>query len=505
MMRRFGRCLAVAMGVLPGVFVDGLSVRAGDRTRSNVLFIAIDDLNDWTGVLAGHPQAKTPNLDRLARQSVLFTNAHTAAPACNPSRAALMTGIPPYRSGVYHNAQPWRPAMPDALTLPQWFRRHGYWAAGSGKIYHGAFPDPASWDTYVPSQQRNQFPNPRPPRRNLNGLKRGHFDWGPIPDIDDLEMGDAKTADWICEQLGREHDRPFFLACGFFRPHLPWYVPESYFEQFPREQVRLPEVRDDDLEDIPAAGIRMARPQGDHAAVVAAKQWHAAVQGYLASIAFVDRQLGRVLDALEKSPHADSTIVILWTDHGWHLGEKQHWRKFTLWEEATRVPLMIRVPPGVSDALPEGSRNGQRCSRPVSLMDIYPTLVDLCGLPEKQGLVGQSLRPLLADPKARWERPAITTYGRGNHAVRSQDWRYIRYADGSEELYDHRRDPQEWTNLAGDARYAAIKAELARWLPQENAPDAPGRKAKGRGRRGKKAKKSGRRGSAASPSPDKRR
>ncbi len=457
--------------------------RASEPRKPNVLFIAVDDLNDWIGSLKGHPQAHTPNLDRLARSSMLFTNAHCAAPACNPSRAALMTGIPPYRSGVYHNTQPWRPALPDAVTIPQAFRAQGYWAAGSGKIYHGAFPDPKSWNEYVPSKTRQTFPDARPPKKNINGLGRAHFDWGPIPDADDSDMGDAKTAEWICEQLTRRHDRPFFLACGFFRPHLPWYVPSKHFDRYPLENIQLPPVKPDDLLDVPLAGKKIARPGSDHAAVLQGGQWKAGVQGYLASIEFVDGQLGRVLDALEQGPHADNTIVVLWTDHGWHLGEKEHWRKFTLWEEATRVPLMIRVPQGVSAALPAGTPAGSRCTQPASLMDLYPTLLDLCGLPPQRQLSGEKLTPLLADPDTAANRAVVTTHGRGNHAIRDEHWRYIRYADGSEELYNHRNDPQEWNNLAKDPELRSVKERLARWLPTDNAPDAPGRKNNQQGKR----------------------
>ncbi|NOX54716.1 MAG: sulfatase [Planctomycetes bacterium] len=447
-----------------------MTASGAETEKPNVLLIAVDDLNDWVGVLGGHPQSMTPNIDRLASRGVLFTNAHCAAPACNPSRAALMTGVPPYRSGVYHNSQPWRPAMPDAVTIPQHFSRHGYWTAGSGKIFHGRFPDPPSWDEYVPSKTRTTFRDPLPPKTNINGLNLAHFDWGPVP-VPDSEMGDYKTVTWISEQLRKKHDRPFFLACGIFRPHLPWYVPQKYFDKFPVDQVRLPKVKADDLADIPPAGIRMARPQGDHAAVVKAGQWERAVQGYLASINFADAQIGRVLDALDSGPNARNTIIVFWTDHGWHLGEKQHWRKFALWEEATRTPMIIVVPPGVRTC-PNGTPFGARTDNAVSLMDIYPTLIELCGLAPRDDIAGRSLVPLLRDPTTVWQRAVITTHGRNNHAVRDRRWRYIRYADGSEELYDHTADPMEWTNLAGNPKYASVKADLVRWLPRENAPDA---------------------------------
>ena len=437
------------------------------KNRPNVLFIAVDDLNDWIACLGGHPGVKSPNFDRLAKRGVLFTNAHCAAPLCNPSRAALMTGIRPSTSGVYHNPQPWRSSevLKNAVTLPQHFMAHGYRAVGGGKIYHGGFPDPPSWQAYFPSQTQNKPPDPLPPGRPLNGIPRtAHFDWGPV-DVGDEEMGDWKVASWAIGELKKTHDKPFFLACGFFRPHLPWYVPKKYFDLYPLDQVQLPKVKEDDLDDIPEIGKRIARPEGDHKKVIEHKQWRKAVQAYMASISFTDACLGRVLDAFEKSQYTKNTIIVLWADHGWHLGEKLHWRKFSLWEEATRNPLMFVVP-GLT-------RPGGRCTRPVNLLDIYPTLVDLCGLKPNKALEGTSLAGLLKDPSAEWDRPSLTTFGRNNHSLRGEHWRYTRYRDGTEELYDHRADPWEWTNLAGKAEHDGVKARLAKWLPKTNAAEIP--------------------------------
>ncbi len=441
-------------------------LRSG-RNRPNVLFIAIDDMNDWVGCLGGHPDAKTPHLDRLASRGLLFTNAHCAAPLCNPSRVAIMTGLRPSTTGVYTNRQPFRQSRVarNAVTLTQYFMAHGYYALGAGKIFHGAFPDPPSWNAYFPSQQQNKPPDPLPSNRPLNGIpKTGHFDWGPIK-VRDEDMGDMKVADWVARQLHRKFDRPFFLACGIFRPHLPWYVPEKYFDLYPLETVTLPKVKEDDLDDIPPVGRKFAKPDGDHKRVLEHNQWKQAVRAYLACISFADAVLGRVLEAFESSPYRDNTIIVLWSDHGWHLGQKLHWRKFTLWEEATHNVFMI-VAPGVT-------RPGSRCHRAVDLVDIYPTLVELCGLPPKEGLEGKSLVPWLKNPELPRERPALTTYLRGNHSVRTEEWRYIRYHDGTEELYDHRSDPLEWYNLAEKPEYREVKRELARWLPQHDEPDAP--------------------------------
>jgi arylsulfatase A-like enzyme len=440
-----------------------------DRARPNVLFVAVDDLNDWVGFLGGHPQGATANLDRLAERGVLFTRAYCSAPACNPSRASLMCSIRPSTSGVYHNSQPWRPVLPDAVTLPQHFMAHGYRVGGCGKIYHGRFPDPPSWHEYL-----RRPADPVPPERPLNGLPRtAHFDWGPI-DAPDSRMGDFQVVSWAIDYLRRDHQKPFFLAVGLFRPHLPWYVPRSYFQPYPEEKIQLPVVKDDDLDDVPPLGKRMAKPAGDHKRVVESNNWKKAVAGYLASIAFADTMIGRLLEALDESPYARNTIIVLWGDHGWHLGEKKHWRKFALWEEATRVPLVI-VAPGVT-------KPGTRCGRTVSLLDLYPTLVKLAGLEPRAELEGRSLLPLLRDPAAPWDRPVVTTHGRNNHAVRSERWRYIRYRDGTEELYDHDRDPMEWTNLAEKPEHREVKEKLARWLPEVNAEDAPQGAQKARGK-----------------------
>lgn len=439
-------------------------------TRMNVLFIAIDDMNDWVGSLGGHPQTQTPNLDRLAASGVNFTSAHCAAPLCNPSRASILTGLRPSTSGVYENNQPFRKSEKgrNAVTLTQHLMAAGYKAIGSGKIYHGGYPDPESWTDYFPDNRGHDVPASPVPSKDklpLNGMPRtAHFDWGPI-DNPDEEMGDYKVAEWVSQQLAKRHTDPLFLACGMTRPHLPWYAPRKYFDQFPLASIQLPKVKEGDLADVPQLGIAMAKPQGDHAKVVEHGQWKKAVQAYLASIAFCDAMLGRVFRALELSPRASETAVVLWSDHGWHLGEKEHWRKFSLWERSTRNLLMMRVP-GVT-------RAGGRCQRPVSLMDIYPTLIDVLGVPRRQGLEAQSLLPLLRDPGAIRKEPALTTYRRGNHTIRTERWRYIRYQDGSEELYDHRSDPNEWDNLASRPEYRRTARELAKWLPTVDAPDAP--------------------------------
>lgn len=442
---------------------------AAQSSRRNVLFLAIDDLNDWISPLGGHPQTVTPNFDRLAKRSVVFTRAYCNAPLCNPSRASLMTGLYPSTTGVYENNQPWRkaPLLREAATIPQHFHANGYLAIGTGKTYHDAYPDPRSWDDYWPALNRQKPADPHS-AQPMNGLPNaGNFDWGPIPNSD-AEMGDSRCVDWAIQQMNRKRDQPLFLACGFSKPHLPWHIPSKYFDLHPKDKIVLPKVNPNDLDDVPAIGHQMARMVGarggasDHEKVTEFGKWKDGVQAYLAAISFCDAQLGRLLDAFDRSPLASNTNVVLWSDHGWHLGEKLHWRKFTLWEESARNVLMM-AGPGIAPA---------RCDRVVSHIDLYPTLVDWCGLRRKEGIEGRSLVPLLRNPRQSWNGAALTTFRRGNHAIRTERWRYIRYKDGTEELYDHNVDPMEWTNLATKPDLAKVKLDLAQWLPKNDAPDS---------------------------------
>lgn len=431
----------------------------------NVLFICIDDLNDWVNVWDGHPQAETPNIARLAGRGVSFTNAHCSSPACNPSRTATMTGLRPSTTGVYLNNQPWRQVLEDTKTLPEHFRDNGYSVLGAGKMYHDwKYPDPRSWDEYFPSKCSQRPVDPMPDER-LNPIPSDvNFDWGPLAEVGDY--GDSKVADWISAKLSVVTDTPQFLACGFYRPHLPWFTPQAYFDRFPLDEIVLPMVREDDLIDIPAGGLRYVRTE-EHTQILAYDQWKPAVQGYLASLSFMDEMLGRVIDGLDASGRLDDTVVVLWSDHGWHLGEKLTWRKFTLWEEATRSPLIMIVP-GLTGV-------DVRCTRPVSLLDIYPTLIELCGLTPKPELEGTSLLPYLRNPAAPSDHPRLTTWERNNHSVRSERWRFTRYSDGTEELYDHDNDPNEWDNLADDSSLADIRDEMSQYLPTDNAENVPSR------------------------------
>ncbi len=445
-----------------------LSAQA-ETEKPNVLFIAIDDLNNWVGHLGGHPQAKTPNIDRLAKQGVSFTRAYCNAPLCNPSRVSLLSGLLPPNTGVYGNGEKMRAKIPDAVTLMQHLRSAGgYSVLGSGKIFHGTGPyDPDSWDYYH-----------RPKVKRLTGKrdaklpKNAWAPWGPL-EADDAELFDVKNVNWAISELNKPHDRPFFLACGFTKPHLPWYVPQKYFDLHPRDQIILPKTLENDRDDLPTWGLKFAQEVHDvsgarnfathgedHVMVTRHDQWHRAVQSYLATISYVDAHVGRLLDALKNSQHADNTIIVLWGDHGWHLGEKHHWRKHALWDVTTRTTLII--------ADPNRSARGKLCHRPVSLIDLYPTLIELTGVTPRNGLDGQSLAPLLEDPDRRWDTPVQITFGYQNHAIQSERWRYISYHDGGEELYNHDSDPNEWTNLATSNEHKRVKARLRLLLPSQN-------------------------------------
>ncbi|BDS08561.1 hypothetical protein NT6N_36010 [Oceaniferula spumae] len=451
--------------------------------KPNILFIAVDDWNDWVGCL-GHKQAKTPNVDRLAARGMLFTNASCAAPVCNPSRAAVMSGLRPFTTGVYENATPLQIQLPkDHLTLPKYFRKHGYIAHGSGKIYHdqiGGQPHD-DFDHYHFWNEHyrkwgwelgySRFPDPEPnklPFAKITSKTKRNFDFGPIAGKE-TDMPDFKSTSYGIEFLQQKHDKPFFLAIGQFRPHLPWFVPQKYFDMHPLDNIQLPPTNAGDLDDLPKIALKRTNDRASkHHLVKELNEWKKAIQGYLACISFSDHQIGRLLDALDASPYKDNTIIVLWSDHGYHLGEKDHWHKRTLWERSVHVPYII-VAPGITTP-------NRKTSAPVDLMSIYPTLIELAGLPSYARIQGQgtSVFSLLKNPDAQWPHYALCTHTRGNHSVRSRHYRYIRYQDGSEELYDHRSDPNEWHNIAQlTAKEKAICADHAKHLPKTEAPTGP--------------------------------
>jgi arylsulfatase A-like enzyme len=444
-----------------------LTVLSGSRIaaaeRPNILVISIDDLNDWVGCLGGHPQAKTPNIDRLAKRGTLFANAHCQAPICTPSRASLVSGLYPHTTGLYF-LNPGLEASEvtkNRKTLVEHFADEGYATFGAGKFYH---KNEAKYFQEYGGGMGGFGPLPKKKLSHPDGLKL--WDWGPFPE-DESQMPDTKVADWIIRKLKEDHSKPFFLVAGFWRPHVPMYAPPRWFKSFPLKTIKLPQVIRGDRDDLPpyALDLTAGFPAPRHSWFVENDAWHGAVQSYLASVAFADHCAGRVLDALESSSHRSNTIVVLLSDHGWHLGEKERWAKRSLWHDSTHVPLIIAGP---------GLPSGQVREQPVGLIDIFPTLVELAGVHSVNDLDGRSLKPLLDDATREWPTPALTTLAPGNHSLRFTNWHYIRYADGSEELYDHKTDPHEWANLAAHPESASRLANFREHLPQKNRPPIVG-------------------------------
>lgn len=461
--------------IVVSIMVIGVSaVLTSAAERPNVLFIAIDDLNDWVGCLGGHPQAQTPNIDRLARRGTLFSNAHTQAPLCNPSRTSVLTGLRPSTTGVYA-LEPWfrtSSEFKDLVTLPQYFSAHGYRTLVTGKIFHDGYPPYEAHPSHtefdvvgVPGSH-----GPYPAKKLVETpSKMNAISWGVFPEHDE-DQDDSKVTQWAVDRLKEKPGKqPLFLFVGLRRPHLPCYASQKWFDLYPEETLQLPPVKVDDVNDTPQFSryLHWILPEPTLEWLQTHHQWKPLVRAYLACVSFTDFNVGRLLDALDASGQADNTIIVLWSDHGWHIGEKGMTGKTTLWERSTHVPLIWAGPGITADA---------RCQQPVELLDIYPTLIDVCALPTKSGLEGHSLAPQLRDAGALRTWPAVTTHGPGNHAVRTYRYRYIRYADGSEELYDHETDPNEWTNLASDPGRDNLKRNLAMWLPQSNHDPLPGSK-----------------------------
>jgi arylsulfatase A-like enzyme len=469
-MRRFFSILLALGAAIP-------SARCAEKP--DILVIAVDDLNsDGTVYDAGNP-IKTPNLERLAARGCFFSHAYAAAPICNPSRMAVLSGQRPTTTGIYGNEEVWSAILPEREMLPQFFARHGYETVGAGKILHHnpkvafdrkGYPLFQKFQPMVGEHTRLPFGG----ERRINGMtpgaapkmKSASYDWGAY----DGKMIDVDTVEFGERVMSSGGDKPRFLALGIFKPHLPFWAPHANFAKYPPEASRLPQNPPDDYADIPAAAGKFrdylahqydyvaAQPPGSPGAL------DTMVRSYRASADFADEMVGRILDALDKSGRAGNTLVVLFSDNGFHLGDKRVVTKYTLWERANRVPLII-VAPGIT-------KPGSRTEATVSLVDIYPTLVDLAGFPVDPAAKfdGESLVPYLRNPSRPATEPELMTLLPGNHAVRSADFRYIRYADGSEELYDHRVDSWEHKNLAGNPEYAPVIAEHRRHLPKREAP-----------------------------------
>lgn len=474
-----------------------------EQLQPNVLFISIDDLNDWTGSLGGNSQVITPNLDKLAKQGVQFTNAHATMAVCVASRNSLLSGLHPTTTGWYslvgdHDAmvESYETVMGDKQMLPTLFKNNGYSTYCAGKIFHkGATDFPFLmndlWDDTLPEYKEKlrpidfkrgegyggykfyPFPKEGSQLKRFYGdkLKGGHSLCGGPLDKEDMPEGkmyDEFIADYAINKIQENHTKPFFLSVGFVRPHVPYTAPRKYFEMYNFDNVKIPNVPAEEMKDIPLIGKSIAFSYGvsnigDYQAVkgMGDDYLRHLIHSYLACVSFVDDQLGRVLNALESSKYADNTIIILWSDHGQSFGEKMNFRKMSLWEESTKVPLYILSP--------KSNTNGENCSKPVSLLDIYPTLVDLCNLPKQEHLEGNSLKKLLENPKADWPYAVLSSWRYKNYAVRTQDYRYIQYRDGSEEFYNHKNDAGEHINLASNKAYKSIIEDHKKWIPQNAA------------------------------------
>lgn len=440
-------------------------------SKPNILFIAVDDLNNWISPVDNFSNIKTPNFDRLASMGVTFTNAHVQAPLCGPSRASIMTGLRPSTTGIYGMTpdnqirRAGNPATKDITFLPEYFEQHGYHTMGIGKLFHIHAPD----SLFKESGGRVKGFGPYSEKRFVwdgfgKGIRGTHgrtsTDWGAFPEQDSL-MPDHQSVNWVTERLQRNYKQPFFMGLGFLRVHVPLYVPQKWFDLYPLEEIKTPPYKSDDLNDIPPVGMQIndlpMMPSTEWA--LESGEWKKIVQAYLACISYVDYELGRVLDALESSKYSENTVIVLWSDHGYRLGEKGTFAKHALWETATKAPLMFAAP-----NLPKG----KKIDAPVELLSIYPTLLELSGLPTYSRNEAKSLVSMMNSNEGIKDSYALTTYGMNNHAVRTNQYRYIQYEDRTEELYNHNNDPNEWTNIAGNPEYKESIEELKLLLPKTN-------------------------------------
>ena len=439
--------------------------------RPNVLMISIDDLNGWLGCLDGHPNAKTPNIDKLAARGVLFSNAHCQAPLCGPSRTSLMTGLRPTTTGVYghiedNDIRKDNPITEDIAFLPEYFKKEGYHTMGIGKLFHIHAPD----NVFDESGGRSPGFGPKPAKEFVwdgrpfeeGGKRRTSTDWGVFPAHDSL-MPDVASTNWAIKRLKKDYDKPFFMAVGFLRPHVPWYVPQKWFDLHPIDGIQTPPYNSDDWNDIPSIVKQIDEltmmPTTEWA--IENGEWKNIVRAYLASVSFVDHYVGEILKTLENSKYADNTIVVLWSDHGYRLGEKGTFAKHCLWEEGTESVLMFSGP---------GIESNMVTPIPAELLSIYPTLVELSGLPENSKNEGISLVPVLKNKQTDMLNYALTTHGYKNHSIRTEQYRYIQYEDGTEEFYDHKTDPNEFDNLGKAPQHQERIAKLKKLIPQKKAP-----------------------------------
>ena len=452
--------------------------------KMNVLFIVSDDLTNNSLSCYGSSVCQSPNIDRLAAKGMRFDRAYCQFPLCNPSRASFLTGLRPDTTGVYENATQFRKNVPDAQSMPQTFSKAGYFVARVGKLYHYGVPgqigtdgldDPPSWEKVINPKGRDKDDEEKiftlVPTAKASGRFGGTLSWL-AADGEDSEQTDGMTAGEVVKLLDANKDRPFFLACGFFRPHTPYVAPKKYFDMYPLDKIKLPTVPEGHEKSAPAPAFGSRKKEQDAMTDELRKK---ALQAYYAATTFMDAQVGRVVDALEKLKLAEQTIVVFISDHGYHLGEHGLWQKMSVFENSARVPLLIYDP--------RSKANGKACKRTVELVDLHRTLADLCGIEPAKGAEGASLKPLLEDPTAAWEKPAVTQVSRGTptvtgdklpkkqqwfmgYSIRNERYRYTEWDDGNKgrQLYDYEKDPNELTNLADDARSAEVLKQMQEML-----------------------------------------
>lgn len=478
-MRKRAFVVALVAGLTLGVSAPFAGAAA---KKLNVLFIAADDMNNDLGIY-GDKLVKTPNLDRLAKLGVRFDRAYCQQPLCGPSRASLMTGLRPDTLDMHTLRHELRKKNPDVVTLGQLFRKNGYFSARAGKIYHYGNPsqigtdandDPATWDQrFNPAgiDKTQEEKITRYGRKQMNGKKGGlgisMAWWDPVSK--DEEHTDGMVASRIIKLIEQKKDQPFFLAAGFFNPHCPYVAPKRYFDMYPLYKITMQDLKSAkaDLADVPPMAIqRDVRGWPYYFSGVTMEEARRCKQAYYACNSFVDAQVGRLLDALEKHGLMENTVIVFWSDHGYFLGEKGLWYKRKAFERSARMPMIIAAPKSM-----KGMARGKASGKPVELLDLYPTLADLCGLTPPENLEGASLRPLLKDPQdASWNKPAVTQVWHSpkawGYSIRTERWRYTDWLEGEagRELYDHDADPDEVTNLAKDPKHAAVVAELSRRL-----------------------------------------
>jgi len=453
--------LFFAITSIPGEEAGGEEIRP---ERMNVLMIALDDLNNYPAMMKNYPGVQTPNFEAFAKTALQFTRAYCPGTMCNPSRSAILSGIAPYRSGIYENSQKWQESslLTSIAPLPQAFRQSGYHTMGCGKLFHSA-PAPDQWKAMWNDDRggKGRFA-PNRPGSIPNAIKRpGLFNYGTAPEE---KISDFQLLEFARERLNAEYDKPFFMVHGIRYPHNPWVVPPRFLDLYPEETLTFPPpgYKSDDLADLPSTAVEYAHNPVSRSQLDKAGHWKPVVRHYLASISAADAVFGEVISALDSSPHRDNTIVVVWADHGFHMGEKEHFAKYALWEQTTNVMFMVRVP-GLTAP-------GSQCDRTVSLQDLYPTLVELCRLETPaHRLDGRSVVPLFKQPQREWPYPAVTTHLEDDFAVRNETHRYIRYHDGSEELYETAADPYEWANLAAQPQQKSVKKQLSAFLPSESA------------------------------------